>query len=146
MRVVVTRQVPADDQRGAAAGESGVVWEAKVRQLRQDEREELHLASASGARFRARAVVGPVVCVGCGGTIAEVLSRLGSTRCHDCRDGVPPRNEVDSTRAAGTPPAQLSPARALLVRIRTRPHRLRRLRIVTREAARATTAQATRVP
>ena len=28
------------------------------------------------------------VCIDCSGKIAEVLARLGSTRCHDCRESV----------------------------------------------------------
>jgi hypothetical protein len=28
-------------------------------------------------------------CVVCGGAIADVLSSLGSVRCHDCRSSVP---------------------------------------------------------
>ena len=31
----------------------------------------------------------PLRCVDCGGAIAEELVKLGSTRCHDCRNGVP---------------------------------------------------------
>jgi hypothetical protein len=44
-------------------------------------------------RLRTRAATGIVelhtgiVCVDCGGAIAPVLADLGSTRCHDCRDG-----------------------------------------------------------
>jgi hypothetical protein len=31
-------------------------------------------------------------CLGCGGTIADVLWRLGSVRCHECRDRQRPVN------------------------------------------------------
>jgi hypothetical protein len=93
---------------------------AKLRQLRQEKGKDTYAASASGGGSRALAGVRPVVCVGCGGTIADVLSRLGSTRCHDCRDGVrpPARVEYGGTHSAGgTGP---SVARALLLRVRAR--------------------------
>ena len=95
--------------------------------LRQDERKELHLAGPSSAGGHARAIVGPVVCVGCGGTIADVLSRLGSTRCHDCRDGVRPAHD-DPVRVNGTGRAGPSVAWALLLRVRTRQRGLARRR------------------
>jgi hypothetical protein len=95
--------------------------------LRQNERKELDLAGPSNAGGRSRAIVGPVVCVVCGGTIADVLSRLGSTRCHDCRDGVRPAQD-DSVRVNGTGRAGPSAAWALLLRVRTRQRGLARRR------------------
>ena len=103
-----------------------VVWEAELRRLRQDEGEKSYEASAANGAGRSRMIIGPVVCVGCGGTIAPVLSRLGSTRCHDCRDGVRPGEPPGSTRAAGTPPPALPPAGTFLVRVRATQRRLRR--------------------
>jgi hypothetical protein len=109
-----------------ADGGCSVVWEAKVRQLRQKKRKALHGESAGTARSRPNTILGPVPCVACGGAIADVLSRLGSTRCHDCRDGVQPGELVDSVPADGTARPELSPARAFLVRVRGRQRRLRR--------------------
>jgi hypothetical protein len=65
-----------------------VVGRGEVRRLRQGETPDSYARATASAGSRALAGVGPIACVGCGGTIADVLMRLGSTRCHDCRDGV----------------------------------------------------------
>jgi hypothetical protein len=59
-----------------------------LQQLRQDELEDEHRPERRSAR-RLLTSIPPLACVECGGKIAEVLARLGSTRCHDCRGGVP---------------------------------------------------------
>jgi hypothetical protein len=33
-----------------------------------------------------------MVCIACGGRLPQVLEKLGSLRCHDCRDGVAKAN------------------------------------------------------
>jgi hypothetical protein len=74
--------------------------EAKVaHQLRQDERA---LPTGTGAADNGKvesAGTALLACVYCGGAIADVLARLGSTRCHDCR------------RVEAAPSALLGPAR-----------------------------------
>ena len=94
--------------------------------LRQDKRQDLYVPSPSNVGGR-RTVVGPVLCVACGGTIADVLSRLGSTRCHDCRDGVRPAVQAGSGRVNGNGNgngrAGHSPAWSFLLRVRARQRR-----------------------
>ena len=54
-------------------------------ELRQDGMQDAHTAVT---RLDGKSTNGRLVaCVKCGGTVAEVLARLGSTRCHDCRGG-----------------------------------------------------------
>jgi hypothetical protein len=48
------------------------------------------------------------VCLQCGGAIAEVLARLGSVLCHDCRD----EQGVDAI-VVRTPPKHPSTSRRL---------------------------------
>jgi hypothetical protein len=48
------------------------------------------------------------VCLQCGGAIAEVLARLGSVLCHDCRD----EQGVDAI-VVRTPPKDPSTSRRL---------------------------------
>ncbi len=48
------------------------------------------------------------VCLQCGGAIAEVLARLGSVLCHDCRD----EQGVDAI-VVRTPPKHPSASRRL---------------------------------
>jgi hypothetical protein len=48
------------------------------------------------------------VCLHCGGAIAEVLARLGSVLCHDCRD----EQGVDAI-VVRTPPKHQSTSRRL---------------------------------
>lgn len=50
-------------------------------------RPELTLALARAGR-----------CEECGGSIAPALSELGSSRCHDCRDGCDSRARLDRIR------------------------------------------------
>ena len=116
----------ADDQVGAATGGNGVVWEAELRRLRQNERNELYEVNGSSTGGRSKPTTRGAVCVGCGGAIAPVLSRLGSTRCHDCRDGVATVKAAGSAWAAG-PRARVSPAWAFLVRVRERQRRQQRI-------------------
>ena len=74
--------------------------EAKVaRQLRQDERPVPNGTGATDSGTVEPAGSAPLVCLRCGGVIADVLARLGSTRCHDCR------------RVEAAPSALLGPAR-----------------------------------
>jgi hypothetical protein len=56
-------------------------------QLRHERRQDRPTGGTSreGARWLPPGMP-PMLCVECGGTIADVLARLGSTRCHDCRD------------------------------------------------------------
>jgi hypothetical protein len=79
-----------------------VVWkEAKVgHQPRQEQRQDTGTEAGQGDGHHRRAGgIAFAICVDCGGAIADVLARLGSTRCHDCRKNVP------------APSALLGPAR-----------------------------------
>jgi len=57
-----------------------------VRQERREDRRVVAMAAIDNGAPLTR--LPRAVCIDCGGKIAEVLARLGSTRCHDCRESV----------------------------------------------------------
>jgi hypothetical protein len=74
---------PPAARRRATGGE--------VRQLRRNRiRPDQPAAVPRGGDDRSSRALS-AACLGCGGDIADVLVRLGSIWCHDCRGGAQPR-------------------------------------------------------
>jgi hypothetical protein len=67
-------------------------------QLREDDMAMANGTAATDGEQVEPVGSAPPLCVHCGGAIADVLARLGSTRCHDCR------------RVEAAPSARLGPA------------------------------------